>query len=341
MLKLKQKIARTLSVFNQPAVRIGIFLSVFFLALMTAILAVERGTSVTMHNLFDALWYTLVTITTIGYGDITPVTVPGKLIAVIIMFSGIVVFGAVSGQIASILFDRQQKKDKGLLKLKNKQNHFIICGWKNDLDDMLHGILASNPGMVPSDLVLVNTANEEAMYPILSATAFRGVNFVSGDFSDEETLHRANIKDAAKILVLSDYSKDYSAMEQDSRTVLAVLNIKKLNRTIYVAAELIDDKFSKHLENEHCDEIILSKNYERRLLVSASNGTGMSHVFDRMLGGGDGKGLYIEDIPEDAVNRSFGELSERFETEGKGMLIGLLENTGNFYLRKSSATSRR
>jgi len=337
VLKLKQKIARTLSVFNQPAVRIGIFLSIFFLVLMTAILAVERGTSVTMHNLFDALWYTLVTITTIGYGDITPVTVPGKLIAVIIMFSGIVVFGAVSGQIASMLFDRQQKKDKGLLKLKNKQNHFIICGWKSDLDDMLHGILASNPGMVPSDLVLVNTANEEAMYPILSAAAFRGINFVSGDFSDEETLHRANIRDAVKILVLSDYSKDYSAMEQDSRTVLAVLNIKKLNRTIYVAAELIDDKFSKHLENEHCDEIILSKNYERRLLVSASNGTGMSHVFDRMLGSGDGKGLYIEDIPEDAVNRSFGELSERFETEGKGMLIGLLENTGNFYLRKQEA----
>jgi len=337
VLKRKKKCARFLSLLNMPALRIGVFLSVFFLALMTAILAVERGTSGTMKNLFDALWYTLVTITTIGYGDITPVTVPGKLIAVILMTSGIVVFGAVSGQIASLLFDRQQKKDKGLLKLKNKQNHFIVCGWKNDLGDMLHEILDANPDMAPSDLVLVNTASEESMYPILSASAFRGISFVSGDFSDEETLLRANIREADKILVLSDYSKEYSAMEQDSRTVLAVLIIKKLNRTIYVAAELIDDKFRKHLETEHCDEIILSKNYERRLLVSASNGTGMSHVFDRMLGGKDGKGLYIEDIPGDAINRSFGELFEHFEKTGKGMLIGLLENTGNFYLRKQEA----
>ncbi len=337
MLNLKKKISRFLSVLNQPALRIGSFLSLFFLALMTAILAVERGSNASMHNLFDALWYTLVTITTIGYGDITPVTVPGKLLAVILMISGIVAFGAVSGQIASMLFNRQQKKDKGLLKLKNKKDHFIICGWKSDLDDILRGILATNPDMVPSDLVLVNTANEEAMYPILSASAFRGINFVSGDFSDEETLHRANILDAEKILVLSDYSKNYSAMEQDSRTVLAVLIIKKLKRTIYVAAELIDEKFCKHLESEHCDEIILSKNYERRLLVSASNGTGMSHVFDRMLGSEDGKGMYIEDIPADAINSSFGELFDHFEKAGKGILIGLLENTGNFYLRKQEA----
>ncbi len=337
MLKIKQKINRALSVFTLPSIQIGIGLALFFLVLMVLILLLERNSNKNLVTLFDSFWYTLVTITTIGYGDIVPVTVPGRLIAIIIMISGVIVFGAVSGQIASMLFDRQQKKDKGLLKLKNKKGHFIICGWKPDMDAMIHGILAANLDMVPSDIVLVNTAGQEELFPILSNTLFRGINFINGDFSDEDTLMRANILDAEKILVLSDFSKNYSPMERDSRTVLAVLIIKKLNRTIYVAAELLDDKFRNHLENEHCDEIILSKTYERRLIVSASSGTGISHVLDRMLGGTDGQGLFIVDIPDEAINKPFGELFEYYQNREEGILIGLLENTGNFYLRKQEA----
>ena len=101
----------------------------------------------------------MVTITTIGYGDITPHTVAGKLVAVIIMLCGIVTFGAVSGQVASVLFNRQRKKERGLLKLKNKKEHVIICGWKPDLEAIVSGILAANPALLPSDLVLVNQAS--------------------------------------------------------------------------------------------------------------------------------------------------------------------------------------
>ena len=337
--KLKKKIDRFLAVFDLPAVRIGIFFSFFFLILMIAILSVEQATNNKLLTLFDAFWFTIVTITTIGYGDVTPITVPGKLITVIILTSGIIVFGAVSGQVASVLFNRQQKKDKGLQKLKNKRGHFIICGWKPDMDEMLREILEANPELLPQDIVLVNTADEETVYPILSNSDFRGINFVNGDFSEEDTLLRANLREAEKILVLSDYSKPYSSMEMDSRNVLAVLNIKKLNRTIYVAAELIDDKFRKHLENEHCDEIILSKTYERRLIVSASSGTGVSHVMDNILGGSEGKGLVIVDIPNELINKSFGELGDYFLNREKGLPIGLLENTGNFYLRKQESLS--
>lgn len=337
MLKNKKLMSRILSVFSWSSFLIVLGLMVFFFILMIFLLLVERKDNHSLVTLFDSLWYTLVTITTIGYGDIVPVTVPGKLIAIIIMTSGVVIFGSVSGKIASILFDLQQKKDKGLLKLKNKKNHFIICGWKHDMDSMLHGILKANPHMSPSDIVLVNSASQEELYPILSNIVFRGLNFINGDFSEEETLLRANISDAEKILVLSDFSKNYSPMEMDSRTVLAVLVIKKLNRKIYVAAELIDEKFQKHLENEHCDEIILSKTYERRLIVSASSGTGISHVLDNMLGGDEGQGLSIVDIPLTFINQTFGELFGYFQENNNGILIGLLENTGNFYLRKQEA----
>ena len=51
----------------------------------------------------DALWYSIVTITTVGYGDFYPVTPGGRLAATFIMFSGVGIIGALSSILASLL----------------------------------------------------------------------------------------------------------------------------------------------------------------------------------------------------------------------------------------------
>ena len=51
----------------------------------------------------DALWYAVVTITTVGYGDYYPVTPYGRMAAVFIMFSGVGIIGALSSILASLL----------------------------------------------------------------------------------------------------------------------------------------------------------------------------------------------------------------------------------------------
>jgi voltage-gated potassium channel len=337
--RLRARIERALAAATAPSARITLALAGYLLALMALILAIERPTNSGLKTPFDTLWYTLVTITTIGYGDVTPETGAGKAVAMLMMLSGIVIFGAVSGQIASFLFERQQKKDRGLLSLKSKKNHFLILGWKPDLEAILSGILASQEDLMPSDIVLINGASQESLFPILQNRAFRGIHYVGGDFTEEETLVRANVARASRVLILSDHSRPYSAMEMDSRTVLAVLTIEKLNRTLYLAAELIDEKFRKHLEGAHCDEIILSSSYERQMLISASAASGVSHVLNGLLDAPGGRGIRIEDLPAGFVNRRFGELFDRYAASGEGILIGMLENTGNFHLRKQEALS--
>ena len=91
------------------------------------------------------------------------------------------------------------------------------------------------------------------------------MQYVAGDFADEAVLKRAKIEDAERALVICDRSKKYSDLEIDSRTVLAVLTMENINPGIYIAAELIDVKFQKHLEMAHCDEIILTQDYEHSL----------------------------------------------------------------------------
>ncbi len=57
-----------------------------------------------IHTAADALWWSVVTITTVGYGDYYPVTMEGRLIATILMMVGIGLFGTISGTMASVLF---------------------------------------------------------------------------------------------------------------------------------------------------------------------------------------------------------------------------------------------
>lgn len=79
------------------------------LSLSTAgILVAEQSPSSNIHTAEDALWWGMTTITTVGYGDLYPVTPVGRLLAACLMITGVGLFGTLSGVIASFfLGDRK------------------------------------------------------------------------------------------------------------------------------------------------------------------------------------------------------------------------------------------
>lgn len=320
---------------ENSAVMYSVIAAAILFLLMYIIFFTEQKTNSRINTFFDAFWYTLVTITTVGYGDITPESFAGRCAGLVLLLFGVIIFAGFSGKVASVLFDRQLKKDRGLIQLRKIKNHFLICGWKPDFERILDGVLSANPGIPLELIVLINNGPSDQMECIKSDKRFRGINYLSGDYTDEATLVRANIKTAERALILSDSSQTFSALETDSRTVLAVLTMENLNPRMYIAAELLDEKFEKHLSLAHCDEIILSKDYERSLLVSASSGMGLSHVLHDLITEVSGEGLYIDDIPEEFIGRTYRDYRRGLKTHA--VLIGILENTGNFYQRRREA----
>lgn len=306
-----------------------------FTVLMLIIFLSEQKTNSAINTLFDAIWYTLVTITTVGYGDITPHSILGRTSAMILLLAGVALFGALSGKFASFLFDRQQKKDRGLLKMNKIKNHFLICGWKPNFERILEGILLANPEIPPEKIILLNNSSQNEMEKIKADSRFKNINYIHGDFTDEDTLLKSQIKTAERTLILADNSENFSSLETDSRTVLAVITIKNLNPKIYCVAEIIDSKFEKHLSLAHCDEIILSADYGQNLLIQASSGKGMSHILRELISEESDSGILICDIPQKFVGNNYGDF--RLSLKTSDILIGLLENTGNFYSRRKEA----
>src|SRR5574344_2940632 len=115
--------------FSNPFFKIGLAFGAILFLLMFIIFIAEQKTNSEINTFFDAFWYTLVTITTVGYGDITPDSFIGRFAGLILLLFGAIIFAAFTGKIASILFDKQLKKDRGLIQLKKIKNHFLICGW--------------------------------------------------------------------------------------------------------------------------------------------------------------------------------------------------------------------
>ena len=75
----------------------------------------ERNENPSIETFGDALWWAIVTATTVGYGDVSPVTLEGRVIAVILMMSGIGVIGAFTATIASLFLEDDGSKERANL----------------------------------------------------------------------------------------------------------------------------------------------------------------------------------------------------------------------------------
>ena len=330
--KLAEKISRLVA---NSSVKVWASVFVVLMLMMVVIFISEQKTNSAINTLFDAFWYTIVTITTVGYGDIAPASLWGRISAMALLLVGVAIFGALSGKFASFILDRQQKKDKGLLKMTSMKNHYLICGWKPGFENILEGILAANPEIPAEKIVILNDARPAEIEAVQANEKLKAINFLRGDFTDDDALLKAQIKSAERALILADKSKNFSTLETDSRTVLAVITIKNLNPRVYCVAEIIDSKFEKHLSLARCDEIIMTSDYEQNLLVQASSGQGMSHISRELADEDEGQGLSLMDIPPEFIGRTYGEYKESLESQD--ILIGILENTGNFFMRRQEA----
>lgn len=84
-----------------------------------AILEFEKGEETNINNAEDALWWSFVTITTVGYGDKYPVTTEGRIVAGVLMIVGVGLFGTFTGFVASWFLNDNENKD---IELPNKQD---------------------------------------------------------------------------------------------------------------------------------------------------------------------------------------------------------------------------
>jgi voltage-gated potassium channel len=290
-----------------------------------------------------ALWWGIVTILTVGYGDFYPVTVAGRVLAGFLMIAGVFGVAIITSRISTYFLEQVLRKDKGIVNTDKLKDHFIVCGWKEDMHELLTHILDFNPGMTCQELVLIANLTPAAAQALQEHPRLKELQIVIGHYFDALNLVKAAPERARKVLILADRTPSAtgaipSMTEVDARTIMTAMTLSNIARGTLVAAEIIDPKMDQYLKLAQVSEIIYSREYSRLLLGNASAGTGISNIIFDLLDPKTPTRINTQAIPEASFNHPYSEFKASFEVRYPGsVVIGILENTGNTHRIKEQA----
>lgn len=247
-------------------------------------------------SIFNALWLSIVTLTTVGYGDITPTTLAGRIVGVFIMMFGIGILGMFTASIASIFVEKKLKEERGM-KSYDFENHIIICTWNHNAPNII-AELRSDERECDTPITLIA---ELDIKPIDDENLF----FIKGPIT-EENLNKANIKKARTVIILGDETIEASA--RDAKVVLSTLTVEDLNRDVYSIVELVDESNARHCQRANADEIIVGSEFSCRLISRAALDHGISKVISELLSSRVGNEIYKIPVPESLAGKNFLEI---------------------------------
>ena len=259
----------------------------------------------------DAFWWSIVTITTVGYGDMVPATTGGRVVAVCLMILGIGFLGMFTANIASILVGGEIMKEKGMEKCRAKK-HFILCGWNYKTKEIIEE-LKSDKCMTNSTIVLVANIPEKPLND-------KDILFVKGDV-DTDTMEYANLKEASTAIITSDESVEPHT--RDAKVIMDTLTIRDINSSVYICAEISNIKNVKHCKIAGANETIVIGELSSHLLVQSALNPGIKRVFSELMSSSYGHELYKIPTPVKIVGSRFIDALNKIKTEMDSIIVAI------------------
>ncbi len=159
----------------------------------------------------DVMWYVVATITTIGYGDVVPVTYWGRTIGFLAMLSSLGIYGFIISQIANFMNTIKERKELGLNGTSFK-NHVVIIGWNEFSQAVISHLVGAGRE------VAVITKDRSSIDIIREYYSVDKVYTLYTDFNNFDLLEKANIRDASIVFV---------NLNDDTEKLVYVINLKK------------------------------------------------------------------------------------------------------------------
>jgi len=279
----------------------------------------EPGQGSPPYLLGRGLWWAIVTMTTVGYGDVVPETLGGRLVGVGLMLGGVVAISLVTATVASIFIGRKFRQERGLEAIKST-NHLLVLGWHYDGMALLDHLLQRLPATVP--VVLVNQLPPEHLENLKGKFSHHEFAYVWGDFTREDILQKANAADALRAIILGGRREGETGAQADQRTLLTALTLKSLNAKISILAELHRTENRAYLERAGVDEILIRGQYDSSLMARAVTSPGLFHIFTGLLSG-EVQNLWPVEVPNSFHGRPLKEFTAHLKESHRALLIAI------------------
>lgn len=291
-----------------------------YLAEIKTFVPQEEGQSVMIDNLPKAFWWAIVTMTTTGYGDLSPITMWGRILASVLMVSGVLTFSMFTASFASMLVATRLQQAQGLSVL-NYRNHIVIIGWNRTAEQVIQGLLKASSRR--PQIVLINQLPLEQLQDI--KFRYRSINLevIRGDATHEAMLSRANVKEAGSVLVLADTAAGDAGSSIDDRTLFVALAVRDVNPGVKMSAELMSSEKESAIRHAGVEEIVIAGNDTSFFLSSAAMAPGLARAARQLLTYGSGREMRRAEIPRELRGATFMEARRYYRLSGD-LLVGII-----------------
>ncbi|MDY0151740.1 MAG: ion channel [Candidatus Cloacimonas sp.] len=289
-----------------------------FSALMAWLFERKGYESNTIRSFWDGIWWAIVTIATVGYGDKFPITQPGRVVGIVLILVGFTSLSVFTGLIASLFIEDRLKGAKGLKQIR-AHDHVVICGWNNTGDFLLKALIEKNMQDVEV-CILANETPEffehlESRYPALP------LSFVRGEATNDTSLRRAAVPSASQVIILADHTLDRSAA--DDRSIIIANTVHYMVKNDKITVQLINTDNRSMLHRIGISNTIIWDDLGGYILAN--------NVFERnnlsvfyQLAKDPGNRIATVKVHDTYVGKSYGELFDYYYQEHKKILMGLM-----------------
>ncbi len=185
---------------------------IIYIMLLSILINVEANDPhARIKDFDDAVWFSIVTLTTVGYGDLYPVTQEGKIFGSIFLLASLGFYGIMIGQISSIMNTIQESKKLGM-NGTNFSNHVVVIGWSDFGKAVIDQLLAAGRS------IAIVTKEKDNIDIIQEYYPKKNVFTLFSDYNNFEYLNKLNITESSIVFI---------NLNDDTEKLVYVLNLKK------------------------------------------------------------------------------------------------------------------
>lgn len=246
-------------------------------------------------SLLDAAYYSTVSLSTTGYGDITPVTPEARLINILVITPLRILFLIVLvGTTMSVLTERSRQAFKIQRWRHTVRNHTVVVGYGTKGRTAVDAMLGD--GVQPADIVVVDT--DPVM---LERAANAGLVTVNGSATQSDVLRLAGVQNAASIVV---------ATNRDDTAVLVTLTAREINPKAKIVASIREAENTHLLRQSGADSVVVSSETAGRLLGIATTTPSVVDMIEDLLTPEAGFAIAERDVETEEIGGSPRHLSD-------------------------------